>query len=280
MTNIFISWSGSLSQDLAEELHRWIPSVLQFSKPYFTPKDIEKGAKWNSEISKKLSETNIGLVILTRDNTTKPWILFEAGALSKDRERSRICSVLFGIDNTDISGPLSTFQTTKFDKVEFKKLMNTINDSGGDQKLTKETFDSVFDMWWPNLQEKISAILSKDSSNDDSELRDDRDILEEVLNLTRSLNQRSRTGSDRVSKKAITHMMELSKGFIQEGIAYSDSDILRKTDELFDIVSYFGRSVGFENDNFESDIANFRRVIADKIAEFDGLRAAEDDIPF
>ena len=50
MTRIFISWGGEQSQAIAQELRTWIPSVLQFAKPYFTSKDIDKGAKWNSEI--------------------------------------------------------------------------------------------------------------------------------------------------------------------------------------------------------------------------------------
>ena len=42
-TKVFISWSGSLSQKLGEALRNWLPSALQFVKPYFSPEDIEKG---------------------------------------------------------------------------------------------------------------------------------------------------------------------------------------------------------------------------------------------
>jgi hypothetical protein len=121
MTNVFISWSGQQSKEIAEELRNWIPSVLQFAKPYYTPSDVEKGAKWGSEISQKLAESNIGIVCLTKENFTKPWILFEAGALSKDLEQSKVCSILFGMENTDLTGPLTTFQTTNFNKTDFKK---------------------------------------------------------------------------------------------------------------------------------------------------------------
>ena len=83
-TKVFISWSGDLSRKLGETLRDWLPSALQYVKPYFTPEDIEKGAKWSSEIAKELESANIGIICLTRDNTEKPWILFEAGALSKE----------------------------------------------------------------------------------------------------------------------------------------------------------------------------------------------------
>ena len=42
-SKVFISWSGDLSKKIAEELRFWLPAVLQFVKPYFTPNDIEKG---------------------------------------------------------------------------------------------------------------------------------------------------------------------------------------------------------------------------------------------
>ncbi len=51
---LFISWSGSLSRKLGEALRLWFPAVIQSIKPYFTPSDIDKGARWNNEIAKEL----------------------------------------------------------------------------------------------------------------------------------------------------------------------------------------------------------------------------------
>lgn len=189
MTNVFISWSGDVSREIADELRRWIPSVLQFAKPYFTPNDIEKGAKWSTEISEKLNESNVGIICLTRDNISKPWILFEAGALSKDLKNSRVCSVLFGLDNADISGPLTTFQTTLFNKSDFKKMMQTINSFGGDNSLSSETFGDVFEMWWPKLEAGIRKHLDKDQASAES-VRTERELLEEILEISR-LNSRN-----------------------------------------------------------------------------------------
>jgi hypothetical protein len=42
---VFISWSGDRSKQLAEAIHWWLPNVMQFVKPYFTPADIDKGRK-------------------------------------------------------------------------------------------------------------------------------------------------------------------------------------------------------------------------------------------
>jgi hypothetical protein len=188
LTTVFISWSGEISREIAEELRNWIPSVLQFAKPYFTPNDIEKGSKWGAEISKKLSEANVGIVCLTKENYQKPWILFEAGALSKDLEHSKVCSILFGMENTDVTGPLTTFQTTEFRQEDFRKMMKSINESGGESKLSDETFDRVFSMWWPELEQKVTQILEMDRDRE-QEVRTDRELLEEILLLSRSSNK-------------------------------------------------------------------------------------------
>jgi hypothetical protein len=50
---VFISWSGNLSRQLGEALRKWLPSALQYVKPYFTPADIDKGARWASEIKSR-----------------------------------------------------------------------------------------------------------------------------------------------------------------------------------------------------------------------------------
>lgn len=128
---------------------------------------------------------------MTRENFEKPWILFEAGALSKDLDRSKVCSVLFGMDQADLSGPLTTFQTTNFDRLDFKKLLSTINESGGENKLPKETFDKVFDMWWPHLEASIAKVLKTQGPEIQESIRNDRELLEEILDLSRMNARRS-----------------------------------------------------------------------------------------
>ena len=158
-TNVFISWSGDLSRKLAEALHQWLPSTLQFVRPYFSPSDIEKGTKWSSEISQELANSDIGIICLTRDNLDKPWVVFESGALSKNLDESRVCTVLFGVEPTDLKGPLTLFQHTLFKKDDFKRLFTTINNAGGDSRLDDATRDNVFEKWWPDLEEQVSSMV-------------------------------------------------------------------------------------------------------------------------
>jgi len=65
---VFISWSGRLSGQLAEVFHEWLPDVIQSVKPYLSSKDIDKGAKWDSDIAGVLKEAKICLIALTPDN--------------------------------------------------------------------------------------------------------------------------------------------------------------------------------------------------------------------
>lgn len=184
-TRVFISWGGDLSRKLGEALRNWLPSVLQNVRPYFTPDDVEKGARWNTEIAKELESSDVGILCLTRDNTTRPWLLFEAGALSKRLEKSRVCTLLFNLDPADVAGPLTVFQSTRFNRDDFKRLVGTINNAAGDLRLDVAVLDNVFDMWWPELEAEVQAVMGEHRGEAREGQRTERDMLMEILELSR-----------------------------------------------------------------------------------------------
>lgn len=210
---VFLSWSGDLSRELAEALRDWLPAVLQSVRPFFTPNDIEKGARWSKDISQELESSCFGIFCLTKDNLAKPWIMFEAGALSKRVDSSRVCPVLFGIDSADLEGPLVQFQASAFSEAEMRKLVKTLNSGLGDQRLDDSVLNSVFDMWWPRLNEKVSKIMENNAGKKVAitAARSERDILEEILQLTR-LNAnsvpRSSRSHERIDPSAIIHTLK------------------------------------------------------------------------
>jgi len=132
---VFISWSGERSRALAEVLSQWLPAVIQAVKPYYSPDDIAKGSRWSTEIAEELEKSRVGLICVTRENLDAPWIMFEAGALSK-LGKSRVCPILFGVDPTDIQGPLVQFQAAKFEKEDLQRVVRMINKELGDLALT------------------------------------------------------------------------------------------------------------------------------------------------
>lgn len=75
--------------------------------------NIDKGDRWSIDISKQLEETHFGIICMTPNNLGAPWILFEAGALSKSIEKARVSPLLFGVGPSDFtSSPLLQFQLT------------------------------------------------------------------------------------------------------------------------------------------------------------------------
>ena len=160
---IFISWSGNLSHEVALVLRKWIPSVIQNLETYVSSEDIDKGARWINDVSKELESSNFGIFCLTKENIKEPWINFEAGALSKVVDDSRVCPFLFGIKRSDIKNrmPLSHFQSTIFKKEDILKLMLSINKTNGSEKLTDERLKNYFEVWWPVLEDNLNKCLEK-----------------------------------------------------------------------------------------------------------------------
>jgi hypothetical protein len=209
---VFISWSGQLSKNLAETLKQWLPGVIQAVVPYYSPDDISKGSRWANEISKELEDSKIGIICLTKENLEAPWIMFEAGALSKNIDNSKVCPILFEVDPSDIKGPLVPFQAAKFSKEEVRKVIKMINDELGEISLSSDVLQSVFEMWWPQLTEKVDKILKETRVEKKKTSRSERELLEEILELTRVTT----ISKDRFfSDKIITIQPSLLSDFVQ-----------------------------------------------------------------
>lgn len=159
---VMVSWSGKRSKAVAEALHYWIKAAIQSTEPWMSDEDIDKGARWSSELARELKETRVGIVCLTPENLEAPWILFEAGALSKTIERTYVCPYLFGLAKKDFNkGPLAQFQASQTDKADTKKLLATIN-RAADQPLTEKQLDDAFRHWWPELDKRLKRIPTEE----------------------------------------------------------------------------------------------------------------------
>lgn len=188
--NIFLSWSGDTSQQIARELKEWLPLILQNTHVFLSPVDIEKGAKWGSEITAQLETTDFGIVCLTRRSLASQWIAFEAGALSK-AATGRVATLLFGLTPSEINQPLAQFQTTEFNESDVQLLLNTINKNTPEKERRSEAqIEKLFSRMWPELKEKISLSLVSDMQDNAEEIRPDplirsNELLNEIVTLVR-----------------------------------------------------------------------------------------------
>ncbi|HEV2627414.1 MAG TPA: TIR domain-containing protein [Pseudolabrys sp.] len=209
MIHVFISWSGQLSREVAAALRDWLPDALQFVKPYFSPNDIEKGVRWETMLTEELSKSSVGLFVMTKENLGSKWLHFEAGAISKSIDRAHVCTLLFGIEPTDIEGPLSGFQATKFEKDEFRRLFMTINAAGGDSKLPELNADRVFEKWWPELDKRLNEIIANHEP-ERAEIRSERDLIEEILRHVRNLSLDRSSSRSPPSNPRLTEFLNIS----------------------------------------------------------------------
>ena len=225
---IFITFSGEKSKAIAIALREWLPKVLQATDPWMSEHDIEKGRRWGQEISKALGETNFGIVCLTPDNLTSPWIHFECGALAKSVDESYVWTYLLKLENSDVAEPLGQFQHTKANKEDTRKLMFTINKLLGEKSennLSESQLNETFDLWWPKLESNIEMVSKTIES---TSRRTEQEILEELLDITRSI---ARTRDESLAE-VLTEAKRFALEVARQEAARAASDPLHLTNIL------------------------------------------------
>lgn len=182
---VFISWSGQRSKDLANALRNWLPMVLQYIEPWVSDQDISAGERWAQAIAGELDASNFGIICITPENIHSEWILFEAGALSKSMQDGKVIPLLFGLELSDLSGPLSQFQAQKMEESGMKEVVKSINKISA-TKTSDTIVDQLLPALWPTLQETIAAIPNTAPS--DKHMRPNHEILEELVVGIRGIN--------------------------------------------------------------------------------------------
>jgi hypothetical protein len=194
---VFLSWSKPRSQQVATLLERWIPCVLQTIEPWMSSQSIEDGELWFNAIQAQVAEIINGIICLTKENLSEPWILFEAGGLAKGLEKSRIFVLLIDLTSNDILlSPLSAFNHTKVTEDGIRKLMHVIN-GRTIKPINSSIVDQVFDKFWPDFELQFksiiksteSAVAAKPSEKPNEGVDDIKPILEEILKNIRNIQK-------------------------------------------------------------------------------------------
>jgi hypothetical protein len=192
--DVFISWSGERSRTAAEALRGWLPKIINAIKPWLSSADIDKGARWSTDVAMRLEVAKAGIICLTPNNLHSDWILFEAGALSKTLQNTFVCPFLIGMEPADVKGPLAQFQATRATKEDLIQLLRTLNAALGDSALPDSHIEEAFEVWWPKLKAQLDKLPSDGASERPS--RNERDLLEEILQLVRNQSRNFAAGTD------------------------------------------------------------------------------------
>ena len=184
---IFISWSGERSKAIALALRDWLKMLLQETQPWMSAHDMDKGVKWIQELGTQLKECNFGICCLTPENQDDSWLHFEAGAVSKPGEAARMYTLLYEMEYSDVHYPLASFQHTKLDKGDMRKLVGDINKS---LKVQLETpaLDELFNVLWEKFEAKLKKVPPVKGAP--KETRSPNDMIPEILELVRGLANR------------------------------------------------------------------------------------------
>lgn len=179
---IFVSWSGNSSKSVANALKIWLRYVFPKLNVWMSEQNIQAGEKWGVELGKALAECKLGIICLTPESLQSRWLTFEAGALSAAIDCSRVIPYRFQLRTSDISPPLSQFQDVGADEEGTYRLVQSINDAFDKEWYgEEEELRTVFQTWWPKLKKDLAKVQHIKPS----QIRTDRDVLEEILDLAR-----------------------------------------------------------------------------------------------
>lgn len=218
---VFISWSGSRSKELASALRQWLPMVLQYVEPWVSEKDISAGERWAQAIAGELESSNFGIICITPENINSEWILFESGALSKSMLDGKVVPLLFGLELSDLSGPLSQFQAQKLEQAGVMEVVKSIN-KVAEKPASQQIVDQLVPTLWPQLQETLSKIPSIAPS--EKHKRPSTEILEELVTSVRGLSSRMRDFDPEISdsdRQIRRRKLRLHPGMFEELVMVS-----------------------------------------------------------
>lgn len=125
---VFLSWSGELSRCVALLFRDFMNELFTTSDiTFISCEDIKLGQKWAEILFKHLENDNLGIVFVTKENLTAPWLHYEFGALSKEAF-SRVIPVLIDLNRNDVDDtPIGQFQSAiSIKKENICKLMTGI----------------------------------------------------------------------------------------------------------------------------------------------------------
>jgi len=140
-------------------------------------KDVDKGARGLRQVDVALNAIKVGICCLTPENLKAPWILYEAGALSKTiDDETRLCTYLSaGLRYQDIEPPLGMFQATRAEKDDTRRMVSAINTAISEEPVPESHLDEIFEAMWPRFQTKLKSMPDAEETVIEQPVEDEMD---------------------------------------------------------------------------------------------------------
>ena len=222
---IFISWSGARSKTAALALKSLLEDIYPEAVDVFISDHISPGENWSHRIGTELEKSQFGVLCLTRDNFQAPWLLFEAGAIARKFEASRLVPYLIDQLPEAVAdrSPLSLFQSVPADREGTYRLVHVIN-AAREIPQTEQRLERAFRRWWPDLEETLAGLPS--SLAGQSAQRSDRELLEIILQRIDLLTQASKESrTPNLPRAELIHLFNLR---YQPTMNYAKRDELKR----------------------------------------------------
>ena len=226
---VFICWSGELSRGVAGILRAKLPCIIQTLDVFMSDRDLESGGRWGADLAAQLDDSSFGIMCLTPDNLRTPWIMFEAGALTKHSDGLACGLLLGGLEPSDVTEPLTLFQHQRFTEDGVGRLLRDIN-----KRLPTPIEDGpladIFGKFWPEIEAGYQAELVDNAGSAARAPRRPEDMLEELVNRVRAI-ERSVDRDRRTLAPDISHLRLWEAGTILRGLTPRAFAALREIGE-------------------------------------------------
>lgn len=192
-TKVFISWSQDRSKYIAETVQWWLRQVVQASDPWVSSTDIDAGTRSMNEIEISLANTKFGIICVTPENVERPWLNYEAGALSKqvDEVATRVIPLLFDFaDKADITTPVGQFHAVLADKSGFEQIAQSLNKClAPELQRSAEDVRSAHEAFWDQLESRLNSVPAP-INKIQAPSRSSDDMFREIVNTVRDLDSK------------------------------------------------------------------------------------------
>lgn len=162
--NIFISWSGKYSKEIAKQLKDILENEIFNGVKldcFVSDVDIASGTDWWLKIQDEISICKAGIICVTKENVLAPWVFFEAGALTA--RNIPITPLLFSCDINSINKtPLTKKQCVDFsDKDKFVQMILGIRKNVCPDFINQKQMKTIAEVGYQNFHDRISDYLDE-----------------------------------------------------------------------------------------------------------------------